>query len=205
MANPFGYPVPYTGTKGVYQLAQPFSTSEGEILECTAVRTLASYIANNDDALSEVYKANGLTEDHYSEDLNENMKIVTLVNKGGYVYLVPAKYIQSYPIQDGVYYRPLSISTALPLMPMTKDLSFLLNDIQELIKARLGVASTSILVETAAPRSVDAAQSKAIEVARSMAVSQAGTSYEIIASLQHRLTEVLARNQELEQYVINHP
>lgn len=198
------YPVPAVRTKGVYALASPFSTNDGELLECTSVRTVSDYIANGEDVVKEVFLDNGLTQDDYDEALAENMEIVALVNQGGYIYQVPAKYIQSYPVQDGVLYRPVTITTALPLMPMGKDLDFIMKDIEDLITSRLGVSCKVKIVETATPRAVDIIQSKTIEAARAANISQSGTSYQVIANLRNALDEANSRLQVLERYIVDH-
>lgn len=202
MAVSYKYPVPAIGTKGVYSLLSPFTPSPGEVLNCIAVRTLSSYIANNDDPLVSVYTSAGLTEDNYDEDLADNIQIVSLVNDKGYVYLVPARYIQSYPIQDGVMYRPLALSVALPLMPLALDLTGFVQDVKELVMEKLGVDCVTELVETGSPRAVDPVISQNVETEREMNATDRNTSYGRINALQEALAEAYAQIRVLEEYIV---
>lgn len=205
MSKIFRYPTPSVGMKGVYTLNSPFSSDPGEILECIAVRSLTSYIANNDDALTDVYKKAGLTEDDYASDLDADMEIISLVNTKGYRLLVPAKYIASYPVVDGVFYRGISIGTALPLMPVEQNLQFILDDIATLIRTKLGVDSQVKLIETTEPRAVTQDQHKSIQAARKVIISGDPTLYTTVAKQQQLIANQAARIQELEAYIIAHP
>lgn len=205
MSKLFRYPIPTVGMTGVYTLVTPFTTDPGEILECTAVRSLKSYISNNDDPLNEVYKKVGLTEDQYNEDLNDDMEIVTLVNTKGYFILVPAKYIAGYPAIDGVYYRAITIGVPLPLMPVNQNLAFIGSDITTLIKAKLGVDTAPVLIETTDPRAFSQDENKSVQAARKAVMSGDPTLYGTVARQQQVIAEQAARIQALEAWIIANP
>ena len=189
MANMYLYPIPAVGTKGIYTLTSPFSTDPGEVLECDGIRTLSAYIANNDDALQTVYLDNKLTEDDYNADLAINIEVVTLVNSKGFRRLVPAKYIASYPVQDGVFYRALTVGLAL--------------EIQDLVKARLGVASKTTLIQATDPRAFSHTEDDTVQGQRRMLMEGDGTQFATIAKQQRYIEELQARLRTLELWVIN--
>lgn len=206
MANMYLYPIPAVGTKGIYTLTSPFSTDPGEVLECDGIRTLSAYIANNDDALQTVYLDNKLTEDDYNADLAINIEVVTLVNSKGFRRLVPAKYIASYPVQDGVFYRALTVGLALPLMPVEQDIRPVMLEIQDLVKARLGVASKTTLIQATDPRAFTHTQDDTVQGQRRMLMEGDGTQFATIAKQQRYIEELQARLRALELWVIdNHP
>lgn len=205
MKQLFKYPIPSVGMTGVYTLITPFSTDPGEVLECIDVRSLTSYIANNDDALTEVYKAKGLTEDDYTADLNADMRIVAFVNDKGYRIQVPAKYIAGYPAIDGVYYRALTIGVPLPLMPVEQNLDFLVQDIKTLVKAKLGVDTTPVLIEASDPTVLTQDEHKSVQAARKVIISGDPTLYSTVASQAKLITEQAARIQALEAWIIANP
>lgn len=205
MSKLFRYPIPAIGMKGVYTLVTPFRTEPGEILECTAVRSLKSYIANNDEPLDTVYKPAGLTEDDYNNDLNEDMEIVSLVNVKGYRIQVPAKYLAGYPAIDGVYYRAITIGVPLPLMPVDQDLSFISTDIETLIKDRLGVATAPVLIETTNPVAKTQDEHKTITAARKAVISGDPTLYSTVTKQNVLIAQQAARIQALEAWIKAHP
>lgn len=203
MSTIFRFPAPAIGTKGLYSLLSPFSVPVGQLLECTAVRTIPSYLSDNDDPLQEVYIANGLTEDNYETDLKEGVEIVSLVNSGGFVLRVPARYIASFPVQDGVPYRSVAISAFLPPLPVDKDLSGLIAGIQELIQNTLGVSSDVKSVETSQIVAVTGAKNQEITTERDMVIGSMNTLYGQNAELLRRIEQLTERNAVLEKYIID--
>lgn len=190
----FKYISPLVGSKGVYQLQDPFKTDEGEILECIAIRSLSDWISNNDDALATIYTSNGLTEDDYNSDLDVNMEIATLRNERGFVYNVPVKYIKEYPIQDGISYRSVAIVTALPAMRAIQDFKPTIDEIAQVVASNLGVKSTSKIVVTSHTRAISGTDDAALDAERRMVIGDASTIYA-------RLTEAENENDSLRQRI----
>lgn len=205
MSKLFEYYIPTVGAKGVYALLSPFSTLEGEVYECIAVDTIASLIANNDDPFAEIYQTAGLTQDQFKADASENMQIITLRNDTGYCLKIPAKYLAGYPVQDGIFYRSLSVSVFLPAMPITQDVTGLKTDLEDLVRTNLGVSARVSFVETSRLKMVSVATHEATQTARELVKSQNSTLYGQIAELQARVDYLTSRNQALEQFLINNP
>lgn len=199
------YPVPAVGTKGSYKLVDPFKTFDGELFECIGVRALASFISNNDDALQEVYLDNGLTEQNYEADLNENIEIVSLQNDKGFVLHVPAKYVSMYPVQDGVHYRAIAFNVFLPAMPVERDYSFLIDRLKETVRSQLGVDSTVTLTETSRVQQVSHQKHEETTIARTTVIANDASPFSKIALLERELAAAKQRVQVLEAHIKSRP
>lgn len=198
----FKYISPLIGSKGVYLLQDPFKTDEGEILECIAIRSLSDWIANNDDALANIYVSNGLTEDDYNSDLDVNMEVATLRNERGFVYNVPVKYIKEYPIQDGISYRSVAIVTALPAMRVTQDFTPTINEIAQVVTSNLGVKSSSKIVVTSHTRAISGTDDAALDTERRLAIGNASTIYDRLAEVENENDSLRQRIAVLENEII---
>lgn len=204
MADMFKYVSPLIGSKGIYTLVAPFSTSPGEILECIAIRTISDYIANNDDPLQTVYLANDLTEDDYDADAAINIEIVTLRNDNGYQYLVPAKYITAYPIQDGVLYRAVTVVCALPPVHVDQDFTMIYKEIQDIIKANLGVKTVISKVETSHIRGISGSEDAQLQAQRDIVKGDSASIYMTVVEQANLIAEQKQKIALLEKYIIDH-
>lgn len=166
---------PAIGTKGSYELIAPFKSTPGELLECIAVRSLDSFIANNEDPLNDIYLAAGLTEQDYERDLVEKVEITTLRNDGGFTFDVPSSHIHSYPTQDGVWYRSLALNVFLPAIPMDQSLDNVTTNIQDVVRGLLGVQSQVVVVETSRPQQIDLETDTAERTRRALDINEGGS------------------------------
>lgn len=199
----FKYVSPIIGTKGVYTVTEPFVLTNAEVLECIAVRTLADYVANNEDPQSTIYLANGLTEQNYLDDLAVNMEIVSLRNDGGYIYHIPCKYISSYPIQDGVNYQAVAIICKLPAMRASQSYDTVNADLTRTILSNLGVDSAISVVATTHLQAVDGARDQEIQVSRALIIDENITMYAQLAEKDRQIANLQQQVQVLQQYIID--
>lgn len=198
----FKYISPLIGTKGVYEFSHDFNVTEGELLECIAVRTLSDYIANNEDPWNDFYKPAGLTEANYQEDLAINIEIASLRNDGGYVYRIPCRYIASYPIQDGIGYHAVTLPCALPAIRIDQDLTTLIDEMKKTILSNLGVSSVISVVQTSTVRAIDGAADQRIQAERQLIVDQNASVYAELAQKDQKIAELQQRISVLEAYII---
>jgi len=142
--------LPTIGSSGYYELRAPFDTIiiPYERYTCQAIRKISEYLANNENPKTLIYDKYQLTEDDYTSDAEQNMSIVSLQSAKGHWLYVPARYIVTYPITNGIPYRSIMIGVSLPSIPAEKDLSNLETDIGNLIVDTLGVTPAIRLVET---------------------------------------------------------
>lgn len=142
--------IPNIGTSGYYELRTPYDTLivENERYTCKAVRKISDYLANNEDVKKDIYTKYTLGDTEYDIDAASDMPIVSLQSTKGHWLYVPAKYIITYPIANGIPYRSFAVGVSLPAMPANRDYSFIKTEISNLVTDVLGVTASIEFVET---------------------------------------------------------
>lgn len=142
--------LPVVGSSGFYEFIAPFDIASINNIEysCRAIRRISDYLANNEDVEKDVYKANNLGDDVWTEDSKNDAYIVSLQSGTGHWLYVPYSYIASYPSVNGTRYRTVMIGVSLPSMPATQDLSAVEADVKDLVENALGVSVVVKHVET---------------------------------------------------------
>lgn len=202
MAN---YVVPTLGSIGFFELRAPFDTKIllNERYSCQAVRKISDYIANNEDVQALVYTANTLTEQDYTDAANEDMYIVSLQSDKGHWVYVPVNYILKFPITNGIPYRNITLSVALPAIPANKNLSNLETDIANLVKDSLGVDSVIRQVQTSRVTLVPKNKHDSAETARALISNGRVTDRSRYMKAMQDLQTALNKIQDLEEYIKN--
>lgn len=196
--------LPPIGTRGIYAFIPPFDQycDTGVEYTCQGLRRISEYIASNEDVKALVYTKYGI-EQSYDEAVEKDYTIVSLQSRKGHWLYVPENYISNHPSGDGVQYRTVMLTCALPSIPVSTDLSNVMIDVASLVKTSLGVDAKINYVETS--RIVLVSQAKHIETAtrRSIAATRPNNHSEVL-----RLTQKVAQLQstilELENYIRNH-
>jgi len=129
-------PVKATGFWVTYA---PFDVPTDVILRCEAIRTVDDLSFIGIDAFYIYYYTAGVSQATYESDVAKGMTIVTLTDNDGTSYHVPTTYIASYPGMDGITYDRKLLLLELGPLPSTLDVSYLIDDIKDLIAARVGV------------------------------------------------------------------
>jgi hypothetical protein len=144
------YITPSVGTKGHYELKEPFTDviNKNQIYTCHAVRSIHDMASGGERPLESIYIKNGLTEDDYNNDLNEKVLIVTLVGDGGSWIYVPNKYIKSFPNITGIQYQGKSISINLGALPTSLDLVPLTDMLKSVVHDVLGENTNPAIIDT---------------------------------------------------------
>ena len=142
--------LPTLGSSGTYTLLPPFHALVGanERYTCQSTRTLSECLANNETPKDSIYIKAGLTEEQYLADVTANEIIVGLQSDIGHWLYIPAKYISSYPVSNGIPYRSMAIGISLPSIEASRDYSFLVADLRNLITDKLGVDCVIRFTET---------------------------------------------------------
>lgn len=198
-------PLPTVGASGYYELRSPLNTlvTLGERYTCQAIRRLSDYLANNEDAKTDIYVKVGI-EASYDQDLNDNVYIVSLQSDKGHWLYVPASYIVSYPLTNGIPYRALMIGVSLPSIPADRDLSFLETDIANLVSDVLGVVPIMRQVETSRVVLVTKTKHDLLQAERNALSAGRVTDRARYMKTQQDLDTALAKIAALEQYIKNH-
>lgn len=197
--------IPTIGSSGYFELSAPFDTKllPGEKYTCQAVRKISDYIANNEDVFTNIYEANGLTSNDYDLDVISDTYIISLQAAIGHWLYVPVRWVATYAITNGVPYRAVTIGVALPPIPVSRDLSFLEQDIRNLVKDALGVDSLTKLVETTRVSLISKEQHDLTQAGRDAEASGRVTDRSRYMETQTRLDQALLKIAELETYIKN--
>lgn len=198
--------IPEVGSSGYFNLADPFAglTITNERYVCKAIRKLSDYLANNEKPLEDIYKKVGLTEDQYKEDLAVDMPIVSLQSVKGYWIQIPAKYVLSYPIPDGIVYRMLNVAIGLPAMPVTQPMDHFLNELKGFVTASLGVDANVNMIQASRSVMVPMDKHETTRQARNQVIATGGTYKARHDKLLVKYNALADRVRELEQYIIDH-
>lgn len=197
--------LPTIGATGVYQFKAPFDkvVVSGERYTCQAIRRLSDYLANNETPLADIYVANGLTEIDYDADILTDMYIVSLQAAIGHWMQVPASYITTYPITNGIPYRSLMIGVALPPMPADRDLSGLYTSISNIVTDTIGVVPVIKPVETSKVILVDKVKSDLKQAERDALSGGKTTDRSRYMSVLNDLNNANAKIAALEKYIFD--
>ena len=195
--------LPALGSSGTYELLAPFDTKvlAEEIYTCKAIRSLSEYISNNQDPKKLVYDYYGLTENDYEEDIKEDMEIISLQNNDGVWLYVPARFILKYPQVNGIPYHQMALVCKIPAIEVSKDLSFLITDINNLIRDYLGIESQIDAVETSRTIAVTKDLSDQMKIDRALASSGRVTDRARYMKLTQDHAIALNKIAQLETYI----
>lgn len=136
--------IPSVGTEGYYETLDPFKNKvlPNVRYTCQAVRKLNDYLANNEKPLDTIYIKNGLTQEDYDNDLRDGMYIISLQSGVGQWVYIPARFIVTYPIANGVYYHEMALVVGLGSIPAGLDLTPIKDSVANTVYDRLGVMPT---------------------------------------------------------------
>lgn len=196
------YLIPFIGSKGFFEIKKPFHTEPGALFTCQSIRKISDYVANNEDLLELVYTPKGVTEDEFLADKELDMPIIALQSDTGYWHYFPARCLITYPDPNGVPYRKMGVYLSLPPMPVAKDLSFLIKDMQDLIMSTLGTASSGELVEASQVSLIPEEKHTSESIVRQAKANNAQTLYARIMVLETEKENLIQKIRELESYIL---
>lgn len=137
--------IPAIKTEGVFTFSTPFDKEDinNKYYTVIAVRMLKDLFKNEEDPLNSIYLANGLTEDDFNRDLEDDVPVVSLSGQGTRQVYVPANKISGMPRLSGVKYRKKMININLGLIPEEYPLTAIIGNLEDVIKDSLGRIPTS--------------------------------------------------------------
>ncbi len=195
--------IPTIGAKGFYKLKAPFNSflHEDEQYSCQGVRSLGDYIGFNEDPLNNIYLYYGLTEEDFNNDVANNMFIVSLQSENGQWIYVPASYLSSYPIMNGIPYQNIMLGVSLGAVPNTVDLAPIQTLIANVVYENYGVQPIIKPVILSKPKLIDVDSHNTIQNARLIRATQRKTDYGRYRELQTQYDQLQERYRILEEFV----
>jgi len=140
---------PPVHTTGVYSLYSPWTVALTDVYRCHAIRSFDELIRKGIDVYADYYEPMGVSESIYKEDLALGASIVTLISAVNEYLYVPNTYIESYPGMSGIKYSRKCVLLDLGPLPDNFSITYLLDDIQSLIKKGAGVVEEQVNIRMA--------------------------------------------------------
>jgi hypothetical protein len=194
---------PAVGTSGVFTVTTPFMLTENTVYTVSAVRTFQDILNAGQDPVALIYAPVGLSTDNYQTDLVAGALIVVLSSANAAPVMVPTTYISQVPNGDAVPYSLLIGSFQLGPLPDSLDVSNLLNQIQELISATLGVDNPGVTLHAIpSSQAVTSAQDAAITQGRLAAITNNMSVYARLLKTQQALQDLQTQYNGLVQYLV---
>lgn len=195
--------LPTIGSSGSFKLLAPFDAliTEGERYTCQGIRSLNDYLANNEDPHKDIYNKYRIPDADYETDLQANMHIVSLQSDVGHWLYVPARYITTYPLVNGIPYRSYVLTASLPSFPTDRDMSFLETEVRNLCMDTLGVVPVIKFVESSRVVLVSAGKHDSTTAARAAVTQGRGTDRARYMDLLYKHDQALVKIAELESYI----
>lgn len=133
---------PPPNTEGAFVAKPPFKLSGEVMYTLESVRGFAELERAKLKVYERYYQPVGLSESDYLEDAQNNASILFLRTKDGELAYIPNTYLASYPGQASETYVRNVVVADLALVPSYVETDAMVEEIQEVIKRRLGIDST---------------------------------------------------------------
>lgn len=201
--------IPTIGASGVWTLLPPFNAllTQSASYACLAIRKLEDIIAAGGDPYQQIYAPRegttpGSLQDQYDSDLANGICIVTLQSSSGATVLVPTSFIQSFPASGGVPYTNLIMGVDLGAMPDYVDLTFLKQQIANLVKTTVGLTQVEITTVVVSPTThLSAADHQTAEAARQANITNTVTPEAKVIALTQQLQSLQQSYAALEAFI----
>lgn len=197
--------LPEVHSSGLWKLRTPFNNFllSDVWYTCIAVRKFEDFEKRGIDVYKEFYQKDfSINEPKYKEDLSAGGCIITVRNAAGDVRSFPSSYLESFPSGGGIAYHALAVVCDLGALPVNKDISYTLSQIQNVIKDTLGVEVTAKLINLAPKELLDRESHERIEKERANKVKAAQTPTAEVLKLRADLAKVKRDLQDAEAWII---
>ena len=197
--------IPPIKSKGIFKFKPPFDKKlyKDQIYTVIGIRLLLDLSSKGEKPYETIYKPVNLTEEEFNIDLNEGIPIIVFTNSGGEIFSVPANRIASQPMVNGVRYQEKVLAINLGNLPMTYDLTVLLDVVTDIIYETIGIKSKCKVLPSSSivlySEEEHLTYSKLLENAKSVDKSNQTRLSEALETIENQ--KVLL--EQLEKAVIN--
>ena len=136
--------IPPIKSKGTFEFKPPFDKKLYKEQEYTVigVRLLLELSTKGEKPYETIYKPVNISEQEFMDDVNNNVPIIVFSNSGGETFNVPANRIASQPMVNGIRYQEKVLAINLGNLPVTYDLTVLLDVVKDAVYDTIGIKST---------------------------------------------------------------
>lgn len=197
---------PEVGMKGALSALPPYDTVIRPRVqyECMAIESLAGILGAGQNAYELYYKPRNIDQARYEQDVQGNVKLITLQSYQGELIKVPSSFLSGLPDPSGVAYRMFGLSVALHALPQNVDLTSLKQDIADLIQDHLGVASDVQELVYGPVCLLTAEQDTRVRAARTALITGAPSNKAALTALTLANQELSQKLTILENYIQTH-
>lgn len=185
-------PIPAIGTRGIYSLNVPWTTTPGVVYVCAAIRRFIDLANLGTDVYETYYAPSGLSQSDYEQDRRNDEMIVTLISETTAPIYVPSSYIASFPDLSYRNYHHVVLSASLGPLPDYIDLTFVRDQVATAVSEVVGQQATVQLSVAPLRGTVSPDEHEVLEAARQAAIINRTTDYA-------RFLEVSQENTQLHQ------
>lgn len=195
-----------SGMKGKFIVGQPFDKhiDPDTIYTVSSILALNEIVTSDLDPLENVYKVNGLTEDEFDYDLQNNIDLVSLTTEdkaNSFIY-IPMRYIRSAPMQSHAVYQSHTFLFSLAALPEYVDKNVVGEEVRDFIKARLGIDAKFEMVNNSDELAVPNEKHEIIEAKRLTMITE-GTYLTELRKLRLLVEKLKKENQALKCHIKN--
>lgn len=142
--------LPTIGMYGVFTFKSPFNTDDYLVpMKVIAIRSFRDMASENIDVLKMIYLKDGLTEDDYKRDKENEENIVIFVDNSNTYHRISTYYITNTPVSDGEVFSNVYVGFPLGYIPKGYNLDTLLSEMQDLLLKNLGIKTTPRVINSA--------------------------------------------------------
>lgn len=196
--------LPSLGMSGFYSLAAPYDKliSASAQYRCEGIQSLSAAVADGQDPLKIVYKANGDTEANFQKALADGVSLITISATSGRLIVFPSNALLMVPLADGVPYRNTILSVALGALPEAQDLSELQSEILAMVQAKYGIRSAAYVSTVGSPDILTRQQHEQVLAARASRITDGESLIAKNARLTAERDALQAKLDELNEYIL---
>lgn len=202
------YILPNVGASGVIKLKDPFSglCAANTPYVVTGVQTLQDVVASGQDPFALYYSPFGLDQSTYTDDVNNNVCILSLTASDGEVVRVPNSYLISLPIAMGVPYATMLVAVNLGALPQDLSLAYFMSQVAELAQNILGVSTADVrAMRASALTYLTVEDATTIETARQVVMDSVTTEMARRMAAETSLNALQQKYNDLEAFILAHP
>lgn len=202
------YILPSINATGAVTLLEPFSGLVADNLpyKVVAIRTLYDIIAAGQDPYGIYYEPYEIPESKFTDDVDNDVCIITLATAGGDVVYVPNSYLKTLPVATGMPYASMMVGVNLGALPTDLSLSYFCSRVQQLAHDLLGVNNAEVrAIKASDVTYLTIEDAAAIEAARQVVMSAVVTDSAKLAASEAARAEMSQVIAEQEAYILANP
>lgn len=192
---------PPLGTKGRWQLKEPFVTVPGQLYELGADRSFIDIENNGVNVFETYYGPFALDRATMTADRRNGERILTLLSDTLAPIYVPTSYVTAYPLLDSVAYHHVVMSASIGALPVTVSLDFLETQLAKICSDTIGVTPTINIGVVPLTSVVTPEQHETNEALRESAIANRTTDYARLAEEQNK-NAVLSQKLTIAETII---